>query len=127
MNITTPRLSALRQLWGAEEQNWVLSMSRKLSYTCIVLSVLLLFWHYPRLPPLLPLWYGKPWGADRLAHPLWLILLPAGSWVVIIINAIAARFLTRDMLIFTQIFALTSLLVAILSLVTLAKIIFLVL
>lgn len=102
-------------------------MSRKLSYTCIVLSVLLLFWHYPRLPPLLPLWYGKPWGADRLAHPLWLILLPAGSWVVIIINAIAARFLTRDMLIFTQIFALTSLLVAILSLVTLAKIIFLVL
>ncbi|MDP1722000.1 MAG: hypothetical protein Q8L37_02215 [Candidatus Gottesmanbacteria bacterium] len=109
------------------EQNWVLSLSRKLSFACIVLSVLLLFWRYPRLPPLLPLWYSKPWGVERLAHPLWLILLPVGSWVIMIINAFAARFLTRDMLIFTQLFAVTTLLVAILSLVTMAKIIFLVL
>lgn len=109
------------------EQNWVLSMSRKLSFVCIALSLLLLFWRYPRLPPLIPLWYGKPWGADRLAHPLWLILLPVGSCMIMIINAIATRFLTRDMLIFTQIFAVTTLLVAILSLVTLSKIIFLVL
>lgn len=127
MNITTPGLSSLRRLWGAEEKNWVLSMSRKLGLLCIILGVALLVWSYPRLPPLVPLWYGKPWGADRLAHPLWLILLPTGSIVIFIINTITSRFLTKDMLIFSQILAITNLLVSILSLVTLTKIIFLVL
>lgn len=106
--------------------NWLLSTTRKLVFASILVSVILLLWRYPTLPPLVPLWYGKPWGADRLAHPLWLTLLPTGSIVILVINTIAARILTRDMLIFTQILAATTLLVAILSLVTLTKILFLI-
>lgn len=120
------RFQTISTLWGAREDNWVISTSRKLVLVAIIVSVVLLLWRFPTLPPLVPLWYGKPWGVDRLAHPLWLILLPAGSLVILIVNTIASRILTRDMLIFTQILAATALLVAILSLVTLTKILFLV-
>lgn len=92
----------------------------------ILVSTLLLLWRYSSLPPLVPLWYSKPWGTDRLAHPLWLILLPATSFLILLINTYASRTLTRDMLIFSQILAATALLVSILSLVTLTKILFLV-
>lgn len=126
MNINVLNFSSLRNLWGTKEENWLLSISRKLVLLTIIVSTVLLLWHYRTLPPLVPLWYGKPWGVDRLAHPLWLILLPLGSFVILIINTIATRILTRDMLIFSQILALTAFLVAILSLVTLAKIVFLV-
>ena len=108
------------------ETNWVIMLSRRLTIACIVVSAIILLWRYQTLPPLVPLWYGKPWGADRLAHPLWLLLLPVASLIILIINTIASRTITRDMLIFSQILAATALLVSILSLVTLAKIVFLV-
>lgn len=127
MNALTPILSPLRFMWGSEEQNWVIATGRKLNLLAIVLGIVILTWHYPRLPPLVPLWYGKPWGIDRLAHPLWLILLPLGSFIILILNSIAARILAKDMLIFSQILTITSLLVSILSLVTMTKILFLVL
>ncbi len=108
------------------KDNWVLTVSRRLAIASVIAATILLVWRYPSLPPLVPLWYGKPWGTDRLAHPLWLMLLPAGSLVILIVNTIAGRRLTGDMLIFTQILAATALLVAVLSLVTLTKILFLV-
>lgn len=106
--------------------NWFVSTTKKLVFVSILISVILLLWRYPKLPPLVPIWFGKPWGIDRLAHPLWLVLLPTGSLIILIINTILSRILTRDMLIFTQILAATALIVAILSLVTLTKILFLV-
>ncbi len=108
------------------DDNWVLSISRKLALAALVVSFALLVWRYPMLPPLVPLWYGKPWGVERLAHPLWLLLLPGGSFSILIVNSIFSRMVNRDMLIFTQILALTALLVSVLSLVTLTKILFLV-
>lgn len=119
-------ITIISTLWGATEPNWVVTTSRRLVLLAIVISLGLLFWKYPALPPLVPLWYGKPWGIDRLAHPLWLLLLPGGSFIILITNIIAERLLTRDMLVFTQILALATLLVSILSLVTLTKILFLV-
>lgn len=106
--------------------NWFLSTTKRLVFISIFVSVILLLWRYPKLPPLVPIWFGKPWGIDRLAHPLWLVLLPIGSLIILIINTTLSRILTRDMLIFTQILAATALIVAILSLVTLTKILFLV-
>lgn len=126
MSTLLQTLSSVRALWDVREYNWVLSTSRKLVLGIVAISISLLLWRYSKLPPLVPLWYSKPWGVDRLAHPMWLILLPAGSFVILLVNTIAARIFTRDMLIFSQILAVTALLVAILSLVTLTKILFLV-
>ncbi|MBI5621031.1 hypothetical protein HY949_04575 [Candidatus Gottesmanbacteria bacterium] len=108
------------------DENWVLSACRKLALISVIASAILLIWRYPALPPSVPLWYGKPWGTERLAHPLWLILLPGGSFLILIVNVMVSRLLSREMLIFAQILALTALLVSVLSLVTLTKIMFLV-
>lgn len=119
-------MQSIHDLWNQTPENWVFSVCRKLASASIVVSITLLFWRYHSLPPLVPLWYNKPWGIDRLAHPLWLSLLPAGELIILIVNIIAARLITREMLIFSQILAVTALLIAILSLVTLTKILFLV-
>lgn len=116
----------ITMLFGSGQQNWAITTATKLAIVSILVSTLTLVWRYGSLPPLVPLWYGKPWGTDRLAHPLWLILLPSGSFFILIINTLARRTITRDMLIFSQILAATALLVSILSLVTLTKILFLV-
>ena len=129
MNRTNPLqfiTSNISALWGGNEQNWVVATSRKIVLVAIIISLSLLIWKYPTLPQLVPLWYGKPWGIDRLAHPVWLFLLPGGSFIIVITNVIAEKLLAHDMLVFTQILALSTLLVAILSLVTLTKIVFLV-
>lgn len=126
MIITRPDFSLLRALLGRQESNWAIAVSRKLTLLAVVVSIIILLWRYPGLPPSVPLWYGKPWGTDRLAHPLWLAILPAGALSILIMNTIVSRLLTRDMLIFSQILAATALIVSILSLVTLTKILFLV-
>lgn len=38
-------------------------------------GLLAVFW--AKLPPLVPLWYSRPWGEDQLARPVWLWVIPA--------------------------------------------------
>lgn len=44
---------------------------------------------YGRLPPEIPLWFSRPWGAAQLAAKGWVVILP-GSMLLISIGAIAA-------------------------------------
>ncbi|OGY18957.1 MAG: hypothetical protein A2784_02395 [Candidatus Chisholmbacteria bacterium RIFCSPHIGHO2_01_FULL_48_12] len=44
---------------------------------------------YRRLPPEIPLWFSRPWGAAQLAPKLWVVILP-GSMLLISIGAIVA-------------------------------------
>ncbi len=129
MNRITPLhvvANSVSTLLGTSSTNWVVKTSQKLVLIAIAISLALFLWKYATLPPLVPLWYGKAWGTDRLAHPLLLLLLPGGSFVVLIINIIAEKIIAHDMLVFAQILAISTLLVATLSLVTLTKILFLV-
>jgi hypothetical protein len=91
-----------------------------------VASLVVLVWHWRSLPPLVPLWYSRPWGAERLAHPVWLLMLPASVLVWYGFAIIIATYITREYLIFTQVIILTTLLGAFLSFVTLVKILLLV-
>jgi len=47
------------------------------------------------LPPLVPLWYTRPWGEAQLATPAWLWLLPISSILLILINFFLIRRLTK--------------------------------
>jgi hypothetical protein len=45
------------------------------------------------LPPELPLWFSKSWGAQRLARPDWLWLIPSLIVLVFLVNQLMARLL----------------------------------
>lgn len=112
--------------WHDLSTNWVISLANKFVPVFIILSIGLIAWKWTSLPPQVPIWYQKPWGAEQLADAAWLFILPVGSLTIFVINGIVASYLTKDYLVFSQILFLTSLLVSFLSFVTLAKILFII-
>ncbi len=75
------------------------------------------------LPPEIPLFYSLPWGESRLTSPVWLWALPAVSGVTLLVNILVSQLLFESVL--DRILAATTTLVALMSLVTLGKIILL--
>jgi hypothetical protein len=112
--------------WNVIKKNWLISMVHKFVIALLILSVVLLVWRFPKLPPAVPLWFSRPWGADRLASPYWLLLLPASSIMWYGIDLFLGIYVTAEYLIFTQMLFLSSLIVSLLSFITLIKILFLV-
>ena len=112
--------------WQRIKSNWIIEVTGNGVLASAILSVLFIIWRWNRLPPLIPLWYSRPWGTDQLTSPFWLILLPAGGVAIYYINRMISKHITSEYLIFTQMLYLSALLVNILSLVTLVKILFLV-
>ena len=117
-------MSIFRQFPDAN--NWFIRLVQKIVIVLFVLSALLLLWRFPMLPHTVPLWFSRPWGADQLASPYWLILLPVSSLIWYAINLVICMYITTEYLIFTQILFLSSLIVSFLSFISLMKIIFLV-
>ena len=76
------------------------------------------------LPPLLPLFYGKPVGPEELASKDFLFFVPLGSIAISFVNLSISKS-TKDALI-KKILAVSSLVVVFMSTVTVAKIILLV-
>ncbi len=104
------------------KSNWLIQTVTRLVLIMNIFSLLYILIKFPKLPPLVPLWYSRPWGADQLVSPLWLFMLPLGSMVWYLINAAISMYLTREYLIFTQMVFLSSFLVSFMSFVTLIKI-----
>ena len=104
------------------KSNWLIQTVTRLVLIMNIFSLLYILIKFPKLPPLVPLWYSRPWGADQLVSPLWLFMLPLGSMVWYLINVAISMYLTREYLIFTQMVFLSSFLVSFMSFVTLIKI-----
>jgi len=113
--------------WRSISTNKIISFT---TYISLVLSIsssiaIILLWN--RLPPVLPLWYSKPWGIERLASPYWLFLLPLSSMSITMINASLTSTFAKEYLIFAQIVSCNSFIISFLSTITLIKIILIVL
>ncbi len=108
------------------EANWIAQIATRFTLILSCIGIVVLIWRWNQLPPLVPLWYSKPWGDEQLAQPIWLLLLPGGSiaWYFFTLWFVG-KFL-KPYRIFGQILFLASLTVSILSVVTLVNIIFLV-
>ena len=99
------------------------------TYSSIILCVLTLsipLLYLKTLPPAVPLWFSRPWGLERLASTFWLYLPPLSSlcWLAITVG-ISIRLL-KEHLVFSQILSVVTLLTCIMSFVTVATIITLV-
>lgn len=115
-----------QSVWRTLSTNWVVSLSHKFVLVSFVLSLGILLLRWRLLPPLVPLWYSRPWGIDQLTAPYLLFLLPTASMVLYILNVLVSIYFTAEYLIFTQMLFLSSLIVSLLSFIALVKIVFLV-
>jgi hypothetical protein len=112
--------------WKTIQKNWVIDITNKFVLVLFTLSIILVIWRWNLLPPSVPIWYSRPWGADQLAHPLWLFMFPVASLVCYVLNRALSIYLISEHLIFTQILFISSLFVSVLSFVAVVKILFLV-
>jgi len=102
---------------------------RMTTYGSVILCVLtvcipLLYWF--RLPPYIPLWFSRPWGLERLASTYWLYLPPLSSLCWLIITMSISIRLLKEHLVFSQLLSVVSLITCIMSFITVATIISLV-
>lgn len=58
----------------------------------IIFSLLLIWRNAGSFPLAIPLWFSKPWGEERLAEPIFLWILPAASFSVVVINHLLSRY-----------------------------------
>ena len=76
------------------------------------------------LPPVVPLLYGNPTGNNQLVPTLSLLIAPGISLIVIVANTTLSLFIKNDFA--KRILAIATLVIAILTTITIAKIFFLV-
>lgn len=119
-------MNLLKKISTTVSANWFLNLVHKFILALFVLSIGILIWKWRALPPLVPIWYSRPWGASQLASPYWLLILPLASIAFYAVDLLVSIYVTSEYLIFTQILFLSSLIVSVLSFVALLKIIFLV-
>lgn len=116
----------IRTSWATVKTNWFIDLVHKFVLALFMLSIGFLIWRWRMLPPMVPLWYSRPWGTDQLASPYWLFILPLASLFLYGISFVVSMYVTAEYLIFTQMLFLSSLLVSLLSFISLLKILFLV-
>ena len=116
----------VKSCWHNLKTNWLINLTGKMVFILTLITLAVLAFNYRFLPPQVPLWYSRPWGAERLASSLWLLVLPLGNIFWFFINIVVATFATRDYPIFTRVLFLASLLVSFLSTIAITQIILLV-
>ena len=106
--------------------NWTFKLSSLTIVSHIGLTAITLLFFWRQLPPLVPLWYSKPWGNERLVTPLYLLIPIAASIFIYATNIFVANKIASDDPMFARVLFLTSALVSIISTIIVIKIVTLV-
>jgi hypothetical protein len=80
------------QDWMLIRKNWILQAVHKSVIFFSILSLIVIVVCWTKLPPLLPLWYSRPWGVDQLAPPIFLLILPLASISVYTVNLLLSMY-----------------------------------
>jgi len=107
-------------------KNQIIKLGVQLGFFFLTLQVVVLFLFWKKIPPQVPLFYSRPWGEKQLASIFFLWLLPAFSFLVILINLTVAAFLAQKEKLAAQLLIIFGAVFNFLCLVTLVKIIFLI-
>lgn len=86
-----------------------------------ILQFAFVWYKYTDLPPEIPLFYSRPWGAEQLASSSSAFLLPVITIIVMILNNFLAVFLLRSNSLLSRLLVITSLLFSVLSLVAILR------
>lgn len=86
--------------------------------------VLTLFLFRSALPPLVPLFYGRPMGEAQLTKTLGLLIAPGASILITILNLCLSLWVKDDFL--KKLLAISAIVISALTIITIIKIILLV-
>ena len=98
----------------------------QISFILIAAQLGLVLTFFSQLPTKVPLFYSLPWGQDQLANGQMLFLLPGICLAVLLINTIFSIVFIKSENFLSLCLNWSSVLVSIFSLITLARIIFLI-
>lgn len=90
-----------------------------------LLVILLLVFNLHSLPPQLPLYYSLPWGDRQLATIPEFVVLPASVVVISLLNLVLSWHLHTSQLVLKRMLSVASLAIALITLITALKIIYL--
>ena len=96
------------------------------AFGSIVVSVMYLLLMTSRMPSQVPLYYSLPWGSERLAETLWLLYIPAVSFMFFIVAVIISILYYSIEPLLSRLIATTAGFVSFLGAYTLIRIILLV-
>jgi hypothetical protein len=116
----------MNTFWKEIQNNWLIQLVTKFVAFFLIASLAAIAWKWNHLPPLIPLWYSRPWGIDQLAKPFWLFILPLGGLLIYFMNLFIVMYVTAEYLIFTQVLFISSFIVNLLSFITLITILFII-
>lgn len=97
-----------------------------ISIGLILIGLIVFFLRMPKLPPLLPFFYNRPWGTAQLGEPLALLFLLIASTVVFIVNMALATKLYKSVALLARMLIWVATLVSLLATTTVVRVIFLI-
>lgn len=97
-----------------------------LSLLFIVAGFIVFFINVWHLPPLLPLFYNRPWGVAQLAQPRELLFLLLASLGILVINLTLSLALYKNILLLSRILVWVSVLISLLVTTAVVRVIFLI-
>jgi hypothetical protein len=98
-------------------------------YTIILFQIaglVTILLNYFKLPPVIPLFYYRQWGILQLGEPKDLFILTATSLVISIFNIFLASKLFSETALLSRVLVWSAVLIAVLSSITIIRIIFLI-
>lgn len=112
-----------RTNWRQLQENTLISITTKLTFLCIVIMLGIIGYAWRSLPPEVPIWFSRPWGAEQLGSSWFLLLFPVASLFWYAINVLFSLHVTKEHLVFSQALSISSCTVAFLSLIASSMII----
>jgi hypothetical protein len=122
-------MNVISSFFGNLGKFWQTTLnSRLLRFTIILflIQLVLILWFYKELPPEIPLYFSRPWGADWLTATSSIFILPLMSLVTLLVNYFLALFYHQKKLILSQLLVIFSFIISLFSTFSVLKIISLV-
>lgn len=89
----------------------------------LIFSIGLIFLHQKQLPSLIPFWFSKEWGVERLASKDYFWLIPSLIFLFFICNNIIAKAFAKNHFVIAKILVWSSTFVALILVFSLYRII----
>jgi len=122
MNVFSSFFGNLGKFW----QTTLNSRLLRLTILLFVFQLVLIIWFYNQLPPEIPIFFSRPWGASWLSATSSIFILPLFSLVAFLINYLLALYFQQKKLILSQLLVIFAFIISLFSTVSLIKIISLV-